>query len=306
MTILPLLAMIFMAVSCSKNNNGSEEQGGGPVKIVLSARVPSVSVSAMSMTKAPIYAGDKFIPGVAGWETSVAADYTQAATWRTTTSEITANAIGASVSLTDDQVYHANDAVKTYMKAWYPDGNMSAGKVTFTTPGDGTIDVLMAPQIAGSKSDHQNKVFSFGHMTTQLIFKVKEGTGLAAGTKILAIKIKNAGLPVGIDLTTDVLMVNTQELTVPGIDGNVTIGTTDEGDIVGEPVMIAPFAGNEVFLEVTTSTATYDNVKATVADDTSLAAGKAYTITLTFDQSAVELQASLSDWVQGVGAGTVE
>ena len=159
-TIHKPICLLLAAVSlcaCSKSESGEQIPGGEAV-IRLSAGLPAASVQ----SKAPINSGDKFTPAVAGWESTAAASYTAAPTWNTTTSEITASATAQEVELTAPQVYNANGAVKTYMKAWYPQGTLSSGTVTFTTndsyKGDGTDDVLLAGEVSGSKSDRENKV----------------------------------------------------------------------------------------------------------------------------------------------------
>lgn len=307
-TIRKPICLLLTAASlcaCSKSESGEQLSGGDAIR--LSAGLPSASVQ----SKAPINSGDKFTPAVAGWESTAAASYTAAPTWNTTTSEITASATAQEVELTAPQVYNANGAVKTYMKAWYPQGTLSSGTVTFTTndsyKGDGTDDVLLAGEVSGSKSDRENKVLAFEHLTTQLKFVVKAGTGLAAGTKLTKIELKNVDVPNGINLATNALLTSSKNaLSVPDIDGNLVIGTTETGDAAGSPLMIVPPTGKTVTLKVTTSAAEFDNIVATIDNDDKFQAGKAYTITLTFDQKNIELSATLAEWSDGAGTGLVE
>lgn len=307
-TIHKPLCLLLAAASlcaCSKSESGEQLSGGDAIR--LSAGLPSASVQ----SKAAINSGDKFTPAVAGWESTAAASYTAAPTWNTTTSEITASATAQAVTLTAPQVYNANGAVKTYMKAWYPQGTLSSGTVTFTTndsyKGDGTDDVLLAGEVSGSKSDRENKVLAFEHLTTQLKFVVKAGTGLAEGTKLTKIELKNVDVPSGINLATNALLTSSKNaLSVPDIDGSLVIGTTAAGDPAGSPLMIAPPTGKTVTLKVTTSTAEFDNIVATIDNDDKFQAGKAYTITLTFDQKNIELSATLAEWSDGAGSGLVE
>lgn len=307
-TIHKPLCLLLAAASlcaCSKSESGEQLSGGDAIR--LSAGLPSASVQ----SKAAINSGDKFTPAVAGWESTAAASYTAAPTWNTTTSEITASATAQEVELTAPQVYNANGAVKTYMKAWYPQGTLSSGTVTFTTndsyKGDGTDDVLLAGEVSGSKSDRENKVLAFEHLTTQLKFLVKAGTGLAAGTKLTKIELKNVDVPNGINLATNALLTSSKNaLSVPDIDGNLVIGTTETGDVAGSPLMIVPPTGKTVTLKVTTSAAEFDNIVATIDNDDKFQAGKAYTITLTFDQKNIELSATLAEWSDGAGTGLVE
>ena len=240
-TIHKPLCLLLVAASlcaCSKSESG-EQLPGGEAAIRLSAGLLSASVQ----SKAPIESGDTFTPAVAGWESSATASYTAAPTWNTTTSEITASATAQAVTLTDQQVYNADKTIKTYMKAWYPQGTLTNGTVTFTADdsykGDGTDDVLLSGEVSGDKSDRENKVLAFAHLTTQLKFVVKAGTGLAEGTKLTKIELKNVEVPGGINLTTDALTGTAKEtLSVPDIDGNLVIGTTETGDAAGSPLMI--------------------------------------------------------------------
>lgn len=308
-TIHKPLCLLLVAASlcaCSKSESG-EQLPGGEAAIRLSAGLLSASVQ----SKAPINSGDTFTPAVAGWESSATASYTAAPTWNTTTSEITASTTAQAVTLTDQQVYNADKTVKTYMKAWYPQGMLTNGTVTFTADdsykGDGTDDVLLAGELSGDKSDRENKVLAFEHLTTQLKFVVKAGTGLAEDTKLTKIELKNVEVPSGINLTTDALLSSSKSvLAVPGIDGNLVIGTTETGDAAGSPLMIVPPSGNTVTLKVTTSGTEFDNIVATIDTDTKFEAGKAYTITLTFSQKNIELSATLAEWSPGTGSGTVE
>lgn len=301
-----LLLAAASLCACSKSE-GSDPIPGGDAVIRLSAGLPSTSVQ----SKAVINSGDQFTPAVAGWETSATVNYGTTPTWNTTTSAITASTTPQSVTLTDGQVYNADKTVKTYMKAWYPQGILNNGMVLFTGDpdykDDGTTDVLLAGELVGDKSDRENKTLAFGHLTTQLKFVVKAGTGLGADTKLTKIELKSVDLPNGIDLKTDKLLTTSKSmLSVPDIDGSLMIGTTAAGDEAGSPLMIVPPSGNTVKLKVTTSATEFDDIVATIDTDEKFQAGKAYTVTLTFGQKNIELSATLAEWTTGTGSGTVE
>lgn len=299
----PICLLLAAACLCACSKDKESGPLDGTADIVLSAGLPSASVQ----SKAAINSGDTFTPAIAGWESSAAVSYTAQPTWNTTTSEITASTTAQAVTLTAGQVYNADRTVKTYMKAWYPQGVLNNGNVLFTGDQNGTVDVLLAGEVVGDKSDRENKVLAFTHLTTQFKFVVKAGPGLAAGTKLTKIEFKNVKVPNGINLTTNALTTADKfSLEVPDIDGNLVIGTTAAGDAAGSPLMIVPPSGNTVTLKVTTSVAEFDNIEATIDDDTAFQAGKAYTITLTFGQKNIELSATLAEWSAGTGSGTVE
>lgn len=298
-----LLALSTLT-ACSKDEatrTSTEE----PVPVRLSAGVPFATVSPDS--KAVITGDATFAASVAGWEAAVGAvDYSAAPTWEATATDIQAEAKEQAITLTPSQVYNADDDVKTYMKAWYPEGKAEAGKVAIANT-DGTVDVMLAGEIYGSKWDNEGKVLHFLHPTTQIKFVVKAGSGLAAGTTLERITILDAELPNGINLATDELTyAEKADLEIPGIDGSLVIGTTAEGDRAGEPVMIRPMAGNQLHLNIATSANDSFDVTATIDGDTDFVAGKAYTITLTFVQSGINLSATVTPWAEGTGTGQVE
>ncbi len=295
--------MISAALAgCSKSGNEQGNPGtvGDKTPIVLSAGIPTATVT--SGSRAVIESGNNFTAGVAGWEMAGAVDYTADAWY--TTADIMASTTAQPVTLAAPQVYHAEDNIKTYMKAWHPAGTPADGKVTFSNP-DGTVDALLAGEVVGSKRDNTGKVLQFAHKTTQLKFKAVADASLAAGTTVDKITVLNAQLPTGFDLVTDaVTYAQETSLTVPGFDTPVEITTTAAD--AGAPVMIKPMTGNTVTLKIETSTATFDNVVATIADDTDFKEGKAYTITLTFKQQSLNLTATVAEWTQGSGSAEVE
>lgn len=303
------LAAVTLA-ACSKTEEPGLPSGDA---IVLKAGMPTAVATALS--RSVIGTGDQFTAAVAGWESQNAVDYTAATRW-STTADITANATAQAVTLAAEQVYNANNAVKTYMKAWYPQGTLTSGTVSFADDasykGDGTDDVLLAAEVSGSKSDRNDKVLAFTHLTTQLQFKVVGEQSLEAATSVTAIKLKSVQVPSGIDLGTDELTgAAAADLTLPGLGTSVEIPIkNDVGEAApataGEPVMILPLEGNSLKVDVTTNNATYENVTVTIDDDTDFQAGKAYEITLTFKQFGIELSATVAEWQPGTGSGTVE
>lgn len=270
--------------------------------VVLSAGLPVLS-------RAVINTGDKFTTGVGGWETAgTAADYSAPTTWNTTAA-ITASASVRTVELAEKQHYSDNDAIRTYMQAWYPAGELSEGKVSFDNP-DGTVDAMMAGEVSGSKEDNTGKVLNFTHRTTQLKFKVVADPSLPQGTTLKRISVKGVQLPKGFDLAAGKVVFedNSGSLTVPGLATPLEI--PGEAAAAGEPVMVMPMTGNTVGLEIETSEAIYSDVVATIDDDDDFVEGKAYVITLTFrGQSSgqtIGLSATVTEWTHDTGSAEIE
>lgn len=298
-TIISLLVLAAL-VGCSKSEN-EDIHPAGNVPITLNAGMPTAAIK--SGSRAVIETGNKFTAGVAGWETDGTVDYLLSENWYTT-AEITADPTEQPVNLKEPQVYNANDDIKTYMKAWHPAGKPSNGMVTFDNT-DGTVDALFAKAAVGSKQDNTGKILQFKHKTTQLKFKVVADASLDTETTVKGITVLDVELPTGFDLANDALTHAAKgNLNVPGISGNEVI--TGTAAAVGAPVMIKPLSGNTVKLKIQTSAATFDEVVATIDGDTDFVEGKAYTITLTFKQQAVDLTATVDEWISGSGSAEVE
>ncbi|MBO8473348.1 MAG: fimbrillin family protein [Bacteroidetes bacterium] len=299
-----LFALLPVAVlfSCTERVTGSDDNT--PVQITLSAGMPATGVQA----KAPVESDDTFVAAVAGWVTyGSSVNYASEETWLSVTSAISGDASQQAIQLNPLRYYEPDNNYRTFMKAWYPEGVLSDGVVTFSNF-DGSVDAMLAGEISGSKLDNENKVLVFNHMTTQINFVVVKDESLAAGTALESITIKDAAIPTGFDLSTDKVIYSpvTNGLSVRGIAENLIIGTNPEGDIAGEPVMIEPFKGNTMFLDVRTSAAFYENVQVIIDEDADFQPGKAYTITLTFTQEDISLKASVTEWTHGTGSGIVE
>lgn len=296
--IISLLVLASL-VGCSRDKSG-DCPAGDEVPITLSAGVPAASAPG---SRAVIETGDSFTAGIAGWETEGAADYSVAEKWCTAV-DITANTTAQPVVLKDPQVYNADRDIQTYMKAWHPAGALENGIVLFDNS-DGTVDAMLAREVVGSKNNNTGKTLSFAHKTTQLRFAVKADATLAPGTTINKITVTGAELPTGFDLNANaVRYASAAPLTVPGHSSPVEIPAV--AALVGEPVMIRPMKGNTISLRIETSADTFDNVVATIDGDDDFVEGKAYTITLTFRQQAVDLTATVDDWIKGSGSVELE
>ena len=299
-SMISILAAAAMLAACSKDNNqGASGENDDMAYIRLSAGVPAATIAPDS--KAPITGDMTFTPAIAGWETNGTVDYTQATKWQTE-ADIAANAQSEPVTLDEPQVYNPDNAIKTYMQAWYPQGTLAAGKVSFENA-SGTEDAMLATPISGSKWDKEDKELVFTHPTMQIKFVVKAGTSLSDAVNIKGITIHDAEVPTGFDLTVpEVTYAAAADLAVPGITEAAISGEAS----AGEAVMIKPMTGKTLTLDIETSATTHEGVIATIDGDENFQAGKAYTITLTFEQEAVELTATVTDWTTGTGSATIK
>lgn len=300
--LLSFLAAGVLLAGCSKNEESSLPVNNDPTPIVLGTSVDA-------STKAPVVNGTSVSAGIAGWENTVTETYAAAPLWNTTIAT-TANATTAqAVTWTKQYYYNADEGTTTYMKAWYPAGTLSGTSVTFPNT-DGSVDALLAPVVSGTKLNKDGKVLAFAHQTAQINFKVKAGTGLDATTKLRSIKIKNAQLPTGFNLTKEITAADAvtyataADLTVPGITADATTISGTETS-VGDPVMIKPITGNTFSIDVETNNATYTGKTVTVTG-ANIEAGTAYDVTLTFTQSTIELKATVTAWKSATGAADIE
>ncbi|MEF9986809.1 MAG: lipoprotein [Bacteroidales bacterium] len=286
-----ILAIAALA-SCSKGN--LQEDNSNEIKLI--GAVNEVS------TKDVIGTNNEFTASVAAWESNSTVDYTADTKWQTT-SKILGGATSANLILATPQYYNANNTIKSYVKAWYPIGTPTKGVVAITNT-TGNVDVMYAAEIFGSKLEQIVTPLTFNHLTTQLKFEVIEGTGLATGTTLTSIKLKNVQIPTSLNIATGALdAAAATDYTIQGISTSA-IGTT--ATIVGNPIMIIPRTSTGLVLDIVTSTTTFTNIPIIIETDANLLAGKAYTIKLTFKQSAIELKTSVVAWTNGTGTGEVE
>lgn len=296
-------------VGCSDKDENLVIDDNRPVPIELGAGVNMLS-------RAAIGNGSRIENiGIAGWVAEKdQADYSEAPDWHTHLTIESASSTTAQSVVWLEQQYYAQEATHyTHMKAWHPCGNFTDKKLVdnrVEIDNDGTVDVLMANIIKGSKSDKASTPLQFKHMTSQIKFKVQAGTGLDKGTTINKIVIKDAQFPKGFDISKAfsnadaITYSDAADLQIPNVNTAQEITTTAAD--AGDPVMIRPTNATSFFVDVTTSGTTYENCKVTLDGNATLKAGFACTVTLTFGQAGLQLTALVDQWETGTGGATME
>lgn len=289
---------IALLASCSGSEIDEAIDNGQPVAINLSAGVQATTV----VSRAPVTGSGKFKATVLAWEGAVApSDYTEATKWTAVTSDINATGSTSNLTLTDTQYYSADEAVSTYMKAFYAESaavNATDKYIYNFANTDGAIDVLIAPMVSGNRITPAG-AFAFTHPLMQLKFKLVAGAGFPDGVTITSMTIKDAKLPIGVNMSTDaIIYANAAGLLVPN-----AANSTIPSETAGNPVMVEPFAAPGFKMDIVTNKKTYTDIPVTLSGANG---GVAYTVTLTFKES-ISASASVTDWdTTGTGSGDVE
>lgn len=302
--LIPIFVLSALLAGCSAGEEaGNALPDDAPVPILLGS-----GLSMETSTKAPVTTNDPFTAGIAGWETKGTPDYTAAPTWGggDVTIDATASTAPSAVTWNPQQYYHADKDMVTYMIAWHPAGTWNAADNTVTFPTtDGPVDVLWASPISGTKADKDDpQNLAFKHKTAQLNFQVVAGTGLASGTIVQEITVRSVQVPTGLKVADGTLIAGTAAnyAALTGGTGAITSTAT----AVGNPLMIVPTGGNTLTVSVKTSGSAAP-LTGMVTLTENMQAGKAYTITLTFTQAAIDVTSTVAEWttVSG-GAGTIK
>lgn len=312
--IFSALALGMMASCANTDVEGvSTVDNGEPVAIQLSAGVEATTV----ITRAAIEQDANFSATVLGWESDDITNFEVKPTWNAVTSDIRVSTVATNnVKLTDaadaTAKYYKANGTKTFMKAFYVDGEKPTAEspnawIYDLTKRDGTLDILMADAVSGDRNTPADP-FLFKHPLTKLIFKVIAGDGLADDVTLTSINVKGMSVPEKINLGTSEVEFGTNpvaSLSI-GVEPQTAIpASTAEAAEVGNPIMVKPING-KFKIEVVTSKTTYSDVEVnltTVADHAD-GAGVAYFITLTF-KDQISTSASVTDWAASSGAGTV-
>lgn len=299
--LIPIFVLSALLAGCSAEEDaGKALPDDAPVPILLGS-----GLSMEAATKAPVNTNDLFTAGIAGWETKGTPDYTAAPTWGgdDVTIDATASTAPTAVTWNPQQYYHADEDVATYMVAWHPAGTWSATNNTVTIPNtDGSADVLWASPVHGSKADKGTPLnLVFEHKTAQLNFQVVAGAGLAAGTTVESITVQSIQVPTGLKVEDGSLIASATGNYAALTGGSVAIGNTPAS--AGHPLMIVPTGTSSLTVSVQTSGST-EPLVGTVTLAENMQEGKAYTITLTFTQAAIEVTSTVEAWTEVSNGGS--
>lgn len=289
-TISFIALTLALLTSCSEQGDSVDTNDRA---IRLNAGVTTV------LAKSAITVGS-FDATVAGWETSQSnPDYTSAPTWTSPSTTITIGS-GNNLTLTGNPEYNIDNNTKTFITAWYPKGTLTNGDVTIDSP-NGDVDVMYAGAVSGSLGNKINIPLTFNHLLTQFKFIVINGGGWNETQKLQSIMINNAQLPQSLNVGTGVITYTSAvAFNIQGIAAQ-TITTT--GNAAGNPVMIAPITGNSLPLTIVTDSGSV-NITAKTTDQ-NYEIGKAYTVTITFNNNSIGVSASVTAWEEGSASGSV-
>lgn len=283
--IVPLLALMALA-SCEKSTEDEVEpvNPNNQVEIKLNAKVLNVQ------TKAIVNQGEAFNPTILASKTSqnyANPDF----------SDNAQVAVGGAITFTTTHYYPTNgDAI--YMIGYHPQLAATDGKVSFTI--DGETDIMLSNEVNGSKSTTTPLIMTFEHQLSQIIFKVKGGTGIDDMT-VTKITMKSISTKADLTLSTSSFTYGTP------LDKDVTIGsqvalTTTAAD--AGMMLVEPKASYTIDIETDKGNFAGVEIKPATGGFT---ASSSHTITLTFSGKEVSSTATAGEWQPGSeGGATVE
>lgn len=281
---------IAVLVAAALSGCSSEEEKVGlndrPVEIKLSAGISGLQ------TKAPVNTGDNITASFVASATT--GDYTTNA-WNATATFIASTTASTSFSFNTPK-YYPVDGSSVYIKGYFPAGTISGKTVTFTGT-DGSNDVMITPQVSGSKTTVTPLAFTFNHLLTQLQFKLVASTGYDVTKTVTKIVVKSQQTPATLTLNDGTLTYNTNDVTLSGAFAISLAGTA-----VGVYPMVK--SGVPVVLSVTTSDGvTYPDATISLTTVT----GDAHLITLTFTPKEITATAIVTQWITGgTGSSTLQ
>lgn len=294
--VLPITALLILAVGCSKTEGSRESDSDGVIRLRSGVRVATSA-------KAPIGSAETFTAQVCGWESATQADLATTPEW-IATAQIRSDAVDANFDINPLNYYDKNGKT-TFIRAWYPLGEPTDGKVLYNNP-DGMIDVMLTQSVSGSLALPVSTSLVFEHLTTLLRFEIK-GEGWNAEEKITGITLKGVSLPVGVDVKTGKLIEgDATDFALKGISAQGVAPQERTSQAICDAVMMVPTGDKALYVDVTTTVKKYENIAVTAHSDGTYSAGTAYTATLTFSgQAGITVGSTVGEWTQGTSGGEI-
>lgn len=197
--------------------------------------------------------------------------------------------------------YYPSTNGKTNIIGFYPAATSVANGVASMTI-TGAEDVLYAPAVSGNKTEEIKPNLQFGHKLTQFKFVLKrDATSTDADITNVKVAIKDANTTFDMNLYDGKLSLDwaTPISTItPIVDATATKdGTPESAGIMLQPDL------STLNLLVSATGYPEDTVSITGTDAGKFAAGKAYTITLTFKGKSITPTGEIAAWTPGKAGG---
>lgn len=198
------------------------------------------------------------------------------------------------------QYYPSTDVI-TNIIGFYPAATAVADGVASMSI-TGAEDVLYAPAVSGNKTEEIKPNLQFGHKLTQFKFVLKrDATSTDADITNVKVAIKDANTTFDMNLYDGKLSLDwaTPISTItPIVDATATKdGTPESAGIMLQPDL------STLNLLVSATGYPEDTVSITGTDAGKFAAGKAYTITLTFKGKSITPTGEIAAWTPGKAGG---
>lgn len=197
------------------------------------------------------------------------------------------------------QYYPSTDG-KTNIIGFYPAATAVADGVASMSI-TGAEDVLYAPAVSGKKTDEIKTNLKFGHKLTQFKFVLKrDATSTDADITNVNVAIENANTTFDMSLYDGALSKWATPISTitPIVNATATLaGTSESAGIMLEPDLTA------LKLKVSATGYPEDTVSISGTDNGKFAAGKAYTITLTFKGKSITPTGEIAEWTTGTAGG---
>lgn len=305
LSMISIAATVAAMTACTSESDEVDNVIDAPVEIKMSAGVMEIT------TKAAIEQNKAFDARVIASSTS--ADYTSLL-WTGANAGNISVAEGGAVTFTPEQFYPAN-GTDIYMIgiAPQPTNQISAGSVDYTITGE--EDIMYANQISGNKNDKTDKKIEFNHLLTQLKIKVlaENQEAIDAWGTITSIEVVNAPTLLTLSLKDGKIAGNSTDsdiknLNLIGLTTGMSIPNKKDSEEAKDAgyCMVLPKTTDLYQLSVVTSKIT-TAVPITLQNLTKLEASTAYTVTLTFKSTNVDVTATTGEWKTDItGSGTVE